>query len=180
MGAFMDLTGERFVRLVVIKRSGNHHNRVAWECRCDCGNTKTVTSNDLKTGSTQSCGCIKREMAAAKSKLAGLVRGKQLTKHGLHGIRLYGIWKAMRERCNNPNSNDHADYGGRGIDICKEWDDFASFNTWAMSNGYNPNALFGECTIDRKEVNGNYCPENCQWVSLKLQANNRRPRRKVV
>jgi hypothetical protein len=86
----------------------------------------------------------------------------------------------MRERCNNPNSKDYADYGGRGISICNEWDDFAVFNTWAMDNGYNPNALFGECTIDRKEVNGNYCHENCQWISLKSQANNRRPRRKVV
>jgi len=180
MGNFIDITGQRFGRLVVIKRSENIHGRVAWECQCDCGNTKAVTSNDLKRGIVQSCGCLKREITAAKSKQAGIARGKQLTKHGLHGIRLYGIWKAMRERCNNPNLKDYEDYGGRGISVCKEWDDFGVFNAWAMNNGYDTDAPFGKCTIDRINVNLGYMPSNCRFVDMNIQANNRRPRRKAI
>jgi hypothetical protein len=107
-----------------------------------------------------------------------MARGKQMTKHGMAGTRLHNVWKAMRERCNNPNDQYYADYGGRGVSVCGEWDDFQIFYEWAMSHGYKPNASFGECTIDRKDVNGNYCPDNCRWVDMKAQAGNRRPRQR--
>jgi len=178
MGAFIDLTGKRFGRLTVIKISGDLHNRKAWECQCDCTVIKIVTSNDLKRGVVQSCGCYRRETTALKSKKAGIERGKQLKKHGLHGIRLYAIWKSMRNRCNNPKSKDYIDYGNRGIKICKEWDDFKIFHTWAMDNKYDIDAPFGTCTIDRICVDSGYEPSNCRFVDSKVQANNRRPRRK--
>lgn len=80
----------------------------------------------------------------------------------------------MRQRCNNPKSKSYKNYGGRGISICSEWDDFAIFRTWAIENGYNESAPRGQCTLDRIDVNGNYCPENCQWSDMKHQVNNRR------
>ncbi len=178
MGAFIDLTGQQFGRLTAIRRVGTRLGHPLWLCICDCGNESEVTTNCLRSKNTLSCGCIRNERAAAQSKAAGIARGKQLTKHGKAGTRLHNVWKAMRERCNNPNDQYYADYGGRGVSVCGEWDDFQIFYDWAMSQGYNPNAPFGECTIDRKDVNGNYCPDNCHWVDMKAQAGNRRPKQK--
>lgn len=84
----------------------------------------------------------------------------------------------MRERCNNPNDKYYPDYGGRGIQVCPEWDDFEVFFEWAMANGYDPDAPFGECTIDRVDNDKGYEPSNCHWISLTDQANNRRKRKK--
>lgn len=79
----------------------------------------------------------------------------------------------MRQRCNNPNNHAYMNYGGRGISICSEWDDFAVFKEWAYENGYDDKAPRGVCTIDRIDVNGNYTPSNCRWVSMKDQGRNK-------
>ena len=96
-------------------------------------------------------------------------------KHGGKGTKLYEVWYSMRRRCNKVNSNAYKYYGGRGIKVCKEWNDnYSNFEKWARDNGYKEGL-----TIDRIDVNGNYDPSNCRWVSMKVQANNQRNTLKI-
>jgi len=100
--------------------------------------------------------------------MAAPLGNKNHTIHGGHGTRLYIIWKAMRQRCHDSKCIRYANYGGRGISICAEWDNFSEFRHWAITNGY-ADAL----SIDRIDVNGNYEPSNCRWADLITQANNK-------
>lgn len=173
MANFEDLTGRKFNRLQVIKQAehilhANGRKRVAWICLCDCGNTCVVETYTLKSGSIKSCGCIKVEKIR-----------ERCTKHNGSGSRLYGVWVDMKKRCYNPHYKQYKDYGGRGIKVCDEWlHDFSAFEKFAMENGYDPNAKFGDTTIDRIDANGNYCPKNCRFVDMKTQNNNKRRSKK--
>ena len=163
-----DLTGQRFGRLTVIKRVP-YKGLTRWLCRCDCGNEIEAFGNNLKRGHTISCGCYRDES-----------RIKVKTTHGYANTRIYGVWGKMKGRCYRKTSPDYPRYGGRGITMCDEWrDNPVAFIEWAYANGYREDAKYGECTIDRIDVEKGYSPENCRIVNEKVQANNRRSNRIV-
>lgn len=167
MSSLVDLTGQKFGRLVVLGRGTQKYKGNAfWRCQCDCGSVVDVASNHLRSGRVQSCGCLGRENSA-----------KSHTTHGGSHTRLYGVWACMISRCYTPSNTSYQRYGAKGVKVCDEWrKDFAAFQNWAMSNGYDETAKRGECTIDRIDVYGNYEPNNCRWVSMSAQNKNKRQR----
>lgn len=146
----LDLTGQKYNELTVIKRIGTKRNHSYWECQCSCGNIVSVNSSDLRTGNTTSCGCMKRKKFTTY-------------KHGYSHERLYGIYIAMKTRCRN---NKYY----KDVNVCDEWlTSYIPFRTWALSHGYHDTL-----TIDRINPFGNYEPDNCRWVTMKEQAINKR------
>jgi len=145
---FIDLTGQRFGKLLVIDRAGiNNERKATWRCRCDCGNEHTTIGKSLRNGNTKSCGCLRTTNVSRVT-------------HAGSGTRLHSIWKGMLARCRNPNVPCFKHYGGRGITVCEEWLTFEPFRDWALANGYQDSL-----TIDRFEDDDHYTPITCQWIT---------------
>ena len=166
MSKAKDLSGQKFGRLTVIQRAGsNKDGRATWLCICECGEIGIKTGKLLLNGHCKSCGCGEYEN-----------RVNNCTSHKLSNTRLYTIWSGMKQRCYYPKHKDYHNYGGRGITICDEWkENFKAFYEWAITHGYRD-----DLTIDRKDVNGNYTPDNCKWSTWREQRLNQRPRKRVV
>ena len=157
-----DVSGERFGRLVVIKKEENSPARNSrWECVCECGGKITVALPNLRSGGTRSCGCLRREFSK-----------KINYSHGMTGTPIYRIWGSMLKRCRNSNDPNYHRYGGRGIAVCDRW---LSFENFLLDMGERPEGL----TLDRANNDGDYEPGNCRWVTRLEQMNNTR-RNKLV
>ena len=165
MGKFVDLTGQVFGRLTVIERVDLPTKSYAvWLCKCSCGRVKKVRSCHLRNGVIVSCGCYHKEKIS---------KGRRT--HGETKTRLYNTWKNMKSRCYWKGHEFYRIYGGRGITVCDEWkNSFETFRNWALEHGYSD-----KLTIDRIDVNGNYEPSNCRWITQKEQCHNKNTNRVV-
>jgi hypothetical protein len=162
MPKLIDLTAQRFGRLVVIERAKTDKLKPQWLCACDCGNTSVAFGSDLKLGRHQSCGCLQKERTAQAQ-----------TTHGKSRSRAHTIWSHIKYRCTNPRCASWDIYGGRGIGICGRWMKFENFYA---DMGDPPEGH----SIDRINVNGNYEPSNCRWATPTEQNSNTRRTRRYV
>lgn len=163
----MIIKGDKFNRLIVIdKTNEKSNNSYLWLCKCDCGNEIKVKKWNLTSGNTKSCGCLKIENIK--------IAAQRNITHGMRHTKIYKIWESMKRRCNSEKTERYASYGGRGITYCEEWERFEPFYEWAKVSGYEEGL-----SIDRIDVNGNYEPSNCRWVTLEKQSFNKTNNRKV-
>ena len=154
MSKLIDLTGQVFSRWTVLQYDCTKNGEAYWLCKCTCGTVRSVNGYHLRSGRSTSCGCYSAELTRENF---------PRTTHGLKksNPRLYRIWQCMLNRCRRQKDKYYQRYGGRGISVCEEWHSFPQFYEWAVANGYKDNL-----TIDRIDVDGNYEPSNCQWLTM--------------
>jgi len=158
----MEIVGQVFERLTVVKEIDRIGGMLRVECSCQCGKTKVVYANNLKRGTTRSCGCLMVEQKKAAAKHGGSANGKSTPE--------YLCWIEMHRRCRD---KDNVHYAARGIKVCERWSGSSGFQNFLQDMGIRPEGM----SLDRKEVNGNYEPDNCRWATIEVQNNNKRTNR---
>jgi len=153
----LEIAGQRFNKLTVIKKGSNKNGKARWICRCDCGTMSTIITSQIINGHTKTCGCA---------------RGGVKT-HGLTNTSEYVIWCAIVQRTTNPKCKAYYSYGGRGIDLCERWREFKNFY---KDMGPRPEFY----TVERMDNNKGYSPSNCKWDTRKSQARNTRRNRYIT
>jgi hypothetical protein len=159
-----DRTGERYGRLIAVSYDGYRNSQAFWKCKCDCGNIVVVNTDSLRRGTTNSCGCLRKEITSTRM----LVHGHAKRQKGKSSE--YMTWQAMKKRCLNSNDKSYTDYGGRGIKVCDRW---MAFENFIRDMGPRPRGH----SLERMDVNGDYCPENCKWIPISEQSKNQRTTR---
>ena len=159
----MDLRGLKFGRLTVLRES-HRNNGIVWDCVCDCGERHKAKTGHLRAGVVSSCGCAQREAGYNTGKLHGHKRAIHYLSH----TPIADCYRNMLARCYDETNPRYHNYGGRGISVCDDWRaDRKNFFFWGVHAGWQPGL-----TIERMDVDGDYCPENCTWIEAKAQQRN--------
>jgi len=167
----LNLVGKRVGKLTVKSFYGIKSNGTYWNCICDCGVEKIVKGGTLSNNLIKSCGCGRGEMLIERN-----------TTHGMAGTKFYKTWKGIKQRCTNKNAPHYNNYGGRGIKFSDEWNNFNTFKKDMYQEYLNHVDKFGKknTSIDRIDVNGGYCKENCRWATAAIQMNNKTNNRRIT
>ena len=164
----IDLTGQKFNKLTVIKPAGKEKSgNILWECLCECGNKAVISSYNIRSGRAKSCGCLRAEVSR-----------KNNTTHNMTKTPEFKAWGNIKQRCYNKNYVGYKNYGGRGIKVCDRWlDKESGFENFLEDMGKKPGK---EYSIDRIDTNGDYTPENCRWATNKEQHLNMRTNKIII
>lgn len=164
MPKLLDITGRRFSRLLVIRKSERQDQCALWVCVCDCGTVKEIRSSSLRSGITKSCGCLSVEVAKKRAKGLSGFRVTPIKKHGMCISIEYRTWASMKYRCTTQTHASFKRYGARGIDVCPEW--MSGFEAFYKDMGERPGPGY---SLDRIDNNKGYNKENCRWATKKEQ-----------